>query len=97
MDLFKFISSTDPTVLTQGGMIQNPTSVMWAERYNVPGEFEIIAPLSSGLREFLPFGALISHTNTYEVMFVENQEIFEDSNEDPTIKITGRSLDAYLE
>lgn len=97
MNLFKFISSTDPTVLTQGGMIQDPTSIMWAERYNTPGEFEIVAPLSSGLREFLPFGALVSHTNTYEVMFVENQEISEDANEDPTIKITGRSLEAYLE
>ena len=78
-------------------MIQNVNSIMWTERYQEAGEFEIIANLSSGLREFLPIGTFISHEDTLEVMFVENYEISEDENEDPTIKITGRSLEAYLE
>lgn len=97
MNLFKFISTTDPTVLTQGQMIKTPLSIMWAERYNDAGEFELVDRLSSGLREALPIGTLISHYNTLEVMFVENHEIDDDKSEDPIIKVTGRSLEAYLE
>jgi hypothetical protein len=98
MDVFKFISgAAEPTILTEGRMIQNAKSIMWTERYREPGEFEIVGQLSSGLREFLPIGTLISHADTLEVMFVENHEIDEDENSDPIIKITGRSLEAYLE
>lgn len=97
MEVFKFISSGEPTILTEGRMIQKVKSIMWSERYKEPGEFEIIAQLSSGLREFLPIGTLLSHVDTLEVMFVENHEIDEDENEDPIIKITGRSLDALFE
>jgi hypothetical protein len=78
-------------------MIQGATSIMWAERYRDPGEFEIVGTLSSGLREFLPIGTFISHADTLEVMYVENHEIDEDENEDPIIKITGRSLEAFFE
>lgn len=97
MELFKYIYTTDPTVLDQGRMINHATSTMWIERYLEPGEFEIQAPLSTGLRDFLPLGTLISHENTMEVMIVENQEITETDKETPMIKITGRSFDSYLE
>jgi hypothetical protein len=97
MDVFKCVSTAEPTVLTQGRMMQGAKSIMWTERYRDPGEFEIVGQLSSGLREFLPIGSLISHTNTLEVMVVENHEIDEDENEDPIIKITGRSLEVILE
>jgi hypothetical protein len=78
-------------------MINGATSIMWVERYRNPGEFEIVAPLSSDLMNFLPIGSLISHVDTYEVMIVENHEVTEDSKGDPEIKITGRSLEAYFE
>lgn len=97
MELFKFLPTPAPTSFDQGRMINGATSVMWAERYREPGEFEIIAPLSSDLMNFLPIGSLISHVDTYEVMIVENQEITEASDGDPEIKISGRSLEAYLE
>jgi hypothetical protein len=97
MEVFKFISSGEPTILTEGRMIQKVKSIMWTERYRDSGEFEIVGQLSSGLREFLPIGTLLSHADTLEVMFVDNHEIDEDENEDPIIKITGRSLEAYLE
>ena len=97
MDLFKFVSNPYTTVFTEGRMINNAKSIMWTERYRVPGEFKIEAQLSSGLREFLPIGTFISHADTYEVMVVENHEIVESGPEDPVITITGRSLDSYLE
>jgi len=97
MELFKFNYVTDPTVLEQGETINGAKRIMWVERYSEPGEFEIEAPLSSGLRDFLPLGTLISHLDTMEVMIVENQSIGEKTKEDPTITITGRSFESYLE
>ncbi|MET0786970.1 MAG: hypothetical protein ABWY25_09705 [Paenisporosarcina sp.] len=99
MELFKFNVGTsgDPTVLERGEAINKVESIMWVERYRDAGEFEIIAKLSSGLGEFLPIGGLISHADTYEVMIVENHEINESNDEDPTITITGRSFETFLE
>ncbi|MET0786113.1 MAG: hypothetical protein ABWY25_05355, partial [Paenisporosarcina sp.] len=97
MDLFKFKPTSDPTVLEKGERINKTESKMWTERYRDSGEFEITARLSSGLKEFLPEGTLISHTNTYEVMIVENHEIKEDISSDPEIRITGRTMDSWLE
>lgn len=97
MDLFKFVPTTDITVLERGEAINNALSIMWVERYREFGEFEISGKLSSGLREFLPLGTLISHGDTYEVMIVENHEIKDKQGTDPDISITGRSLDSYLE
>ena len=99
MELFRFNTgaSGDPTVLEQGEAINRVKSVRWSERYMEPGEFEITAQLSSGLRDFLPIGTFISHNNTLEVMIVENHEIKESEEEDPIVVITGRSLEVYLE
>ena len=97
MELFKFNYTTDPTVLERGEFISKAKSIMWTERYSEPGEFEIEALMSSGLREFLPIGTLISHSDTMEVMIVENHEIKEEEKKDLIITITGRSFDTYLE
>lgn len=97
MDLFKFIPGADPTILEQGSTVNGATSISWIERYREPGEFEIIAPMSSGLLQFLPLGTIVSHTNTLEAMIVENQNIKDDESLDPVISITGRSLEAILE
>lgn len=97
MDLFKFTYTTDPTILERGEAINGAQSVMWAERYREAGEFEIVGKLSSGIREFLPLGTLVSHGDTMEVMIVENHEIKEEVEGDPTITVSGRSLDTFLE
>jgi hypothetical protein len=97
MDLFKFNPVTNATTLESGEAINNIDSVMWTERYSDPGEFEITAQLSTGLKEFLPLGTLISHADTMEVMIVENHEIKEKTKEDPAIVVTGRTLDSFLE
>lgn len=70
---------------------------MWVERFRDAGEFEIVAPVSSGLKALLPEGTFISHIDTREVCVVENHEIEEKTDEDPKIKITGRSMEVILE
>ena len=92
MELFKLNSS-----FQQGQIIKDTTSTSWIERYRDAGEFTIEAPVSSGLRTFLPLDTFISHTDTPEVMIVENHEIKEDENSEAVITITGRSLETFLE
>lgn len=96
MDFFKF-TATPATDLTEGEFFRGYESAMWVERYRDTGEFEFVAPLSSGLREFLPLGTIISHTDTLEAAIVENHFIKEGKNEDPKITISGRSLESYLD
>lgn len=95
MDLFKL--NDMPTSMTSGEAINGYESILWVERYRTPGEFKMTARLSSGLREFLPLGTVISHTGTLESMIVENHVISEEDNEDLILTISGRSFDSYLE
>jgi hypothetical protein len=98
MQIFKFKDVGGGAVtLVEGEIINGIHDSLWVERYRDPGEFKIAGPLSSGLREALPIGSLISHTDTSEVMMVENHEINDEEDEDTKISITGRSFDAYLE
>lgn len=98
MDLIKLYSSTvNPTDLNRGQAINGYTSALWVERYRDPGEFKIEAPLSSGLITFLPIGAFVTHLETSTVMMVENHEIKQPKDDDPTISITGRCFTCFLE
>lgn len=98
MDLIKLSSVTsNPTELSFGEAINNYTSALWVERYGSPGEFKIEAPLSSGLKDFLPINAFITHLQSTVIMFVENHEIKQPKDADPTISITGRCFTSYLE
>lgn len=94
MELFKY---NNPDDYVGGQPINNWDSVAWTERYQTPGSFEINAKLSSGLRTFLPVGSFISHIRTLDIMMVEDHQISEDTDTDPEIKITGRSLQAILD
>lgn len=94
MDLFRF---NDVNAWRNGETINGYESVSWVERYRDPGEFKISGRLSSGLREFLPLGTLISHVGTLEVMIVENHEVSEELDKDPELMITGRSFETFLE
>lgn len=94
MELFRY---TDPTNFRYGQAICCWDSCAWSERYRTPGEFEIQAKLSSGLREDLPIGSLVSHTKTLDVMIVESHQVSEDIDTDPVIKVSGRGLESVLE
>ena len=96
MELFKFTHPTK-TDFSRGEAINGYDSAMWVERYRRAGEFEIKAPLGSGLIDFLPTGTVISHTKTLEACVVENHEITEEKGEQSEVTITGRSFEAYLE
>jgi hypothetical protein len=91
------IMTLDKTTYASGAIINNLDSVLWVERYLEPGEFKIICDPTSKLRSKLALGTFISHTNTTEVMVVENHQITESFGASPKLEVTGRSLDCFLE
>jgi hypothetical protein len=97
MDIFMFKNPTNETKMEQGEIINNIKSKMWIERYDVAGEFELVADASTGIREKLPIGSFISHIDTEEIMIVENHEIVDQKDRNSEIKITGRGFETYFE
>lgn len=83
--------------MEQAEIVNGLTSKMWVERYLKEGEFAFVAPAESGIREKLPIGAFVSHTNTTELMIVENHEIRDDRGRSSEIVITGRGFETYFE
>lgn len=97
VDFFKFLSPESPTKLAQGQIINGLKSKMWIERYREAGEFKFVANAESGLREFLPEGSLISHTDTTEVMIVEDHQISDEIGKESEIIITGSGFEAWFD
>jgi len=97
MEIFKFRNPTHPTLLDQGELINDLKTIMWIERYRDISDFEFVANAESQVQNLLPIGTLVSHTESTEVMVVENHEIKEDSGKETEVKITGRSFEAFLE
>jgi hypothetical protein len=78
-------------------LVQNVKSIEWIERYQEPGEFTITTDATDAMRNQLYLGALITHSETFDIMMIENHQIDESVNEDPVLTVTGRSLFAFLE
>ncbi len=97
MDVLKFTNPTHSTLLEQGELINNLKTKMWIERYRDISDFEFVANADTMMHLILPIGSLISHTESAEVMVVENHEIKEESGKETEIKITGRSFESFLE
>lgn len=75
-----------------GEIINGIDSLLWVERYLPGGEFTIIGDPTPELLEKLSVDTLISHSDTYDIMMVENHEIDESKDGDTKVKITGRSI-----
>lgn len=91
------IITIDKTNYKTGTVINNLDSVLWVERYLEPGEFKIVCDPFPEILSALALGTFISHTDTTEVMVVENHEISEKYGQSSKVEISGRSLDCFLE
>ena len=81
-------------------LIENFNSLIWHERYQAPGEFQITSFDVRGLAALLPEDTLVSHLETQEVMMVETHDIAmvgEGDDARPEITIKGRSAAIILE
>lgn len=97
MDIFKFTSPDHMTRLDQGELINDIKTKLWIERYRDICDFEFIADTESLVHLRLPIGTLLSHTESTEVMIVENHEINDEIGKETEVKITGRSFESFFE
>lgn len=92
MQLFKLNDDYSP-----GNTVNKFESLAWTERYRDAGDFQLVVMNEISILSKLPTGCLISHTDTREVMIVENHEVGRGSNKDLTITLTGRSFETFAE
>lgn len=98
MILFVCGNLTENTFWADNGKIlYGEYAVTWVERYREPGEFNITGELSSDVLNQLSIGSLLSHSNTREVMIVENISLSETKTAPTTISVSGRSLETFFE
>lgn len=78
-------------------LIEEYTTLIWTERFQPTGDFQLkTTNVKQGLID-LPERSLVSLLDTSEVMIVENQSISLNSDGFPELTVTGRSFDSFLE
>lgn len=78
-------------------LIEGYSSMIWTERFQEPGEFELKTSHIRTTMADLPEGTLISHADTQEVMMVEDRVIDVNADGDPELTVTGRSITHFTE
>lgn len=92
MQIFKLNASYLPS-----DTIQNFDTLVWTERYQPTGDFKLEVENEVSILFKLPIGTLVSHTDTTEVMIVENHEIDRNSNKSLKVVVSGRSFETFSE
>lgn len=77
-------------------LIEGYTSMIWTERFQEPGDFELRTNMIDETLQTLPEMTFITHLETDVVMMVENHEINVDEDGSKELVVTGHSLDAFL-
>lgn len=90
--LFKLNSSHKP-----GESIRKFKTLVWTERYRVAGEFVLEIEDDISHLNSTPPGTLLSHSDTNEIMIVENHEITRDKEKKLLFTMTGRSFETVGE
>lgn len=92
MQIFKLNSAYMPDLT-----LNRFKDFVWTERYKTAGDFQIVVENDVAVLTRFPVGTLISHTDTLEVMMIENHEIVRDSTKKLKITMSGRSIDTFAE
>lgn len=78
-------------------ILDDYTSLIWADRYQRYGDFEIYAPFSQSLYNKVKQNYYLVNDQTDHIMIVEGLEIDTNSETGAHYRITGRSLESILE
>ena len=96
MELFKLNNSNN---YKPGDSIKlrKDDSLIWTERYQDAGDFTLTVENDVSILNALPTGTLISHSDTREVMIVEDHDIERDEEKKLKVTVTGRSFETFAE
>lgn len=79
------------------GLVENPTSAIWARRYKEPNDFELYFPASAEMLALITDDCYITCEERPEVMIVEHIEIVTDADEGDFIRVSGRGAEFVLD
>ena len=79
------------------GIIENPTSAIWARRYQKPNDFELHLPVSAEILALLADDFYITRDDAPEAMIVEHIEIKTSAEEGNYILVSGRGGESIIE
>lgn len=79
------------------GVIDTYKSLIWTDRYNSYGDFELYIPVDPKMLSYLKEDYYLYITDSEHCMIVEDIDISSDSESGSFATITGRSLEAILE
>lgn len=92
MILFKLDGSFLPSTT-----IPKFETLAWTERYQTAGDFKLVVVDDISILDTLPLGTLISHTDTWQVMIVEDHQIARDKDQKLNVTVTGRTFETFAE
>jgi hypothetical protein len=78
-------------------LIENYDSLVWAERYNTVGDFQLVTGNVEEYMELLPEGKVLSLRESNVPMIVETHQIDRKKNEGAKLFIKGRSYESILD
>lgn len=78
-------------------LVENWDSLIWTERFNTVGDFELTAGDVGTFMTLLPEGQIVSLRESNIAMVVETQKIERKKNTPEKITVTGRSFESILD
>ena len=79
------------------GIVDDYESIIWTERYNSPGDFQLYGPLASTIAEYCKVGYFANIPNSDRTMIIETISAENNPNQSSKITVTGRSVESLLE
>lgn len=78
-------------------VIDDYESFIWTDRYNSPGDFEYYSAMTKERFDRFKPGLYLANDQSEHHMVIENVEIVSDPEAGNHIKVTGRSIESYLD
>ena len=78
-------------------VIDTYTSIIWTDRYNLCGDFEVTVPANEYYLSFFNIGDYIVCDESEHVMIIEKIQIKSEPEEGNTMIISGRSIESILD
>lgn len=79
------------------GVIDTYSSLIWTDRYDEAGDFELVVPADSNVLSLLAIGNYLEKQDSEHVMIIEGIETVTDPDDFNKFIFTGRSLESILE
>lgn len=92
MDLIVLDKNLEPVAI-----LDTYNSLIWTDRYNECGDFEIYTAMTDDLLTFIKQDYYLQRSDSEHVMIIEKIEIATDVDSGNNITITGRSLESILD